>query len=561
MDSDIYQITIKSANQKVDDYVTYCKSYWTVETLKKHISETHVNKPNVEDQRLIYAGNLLKDTLTLKQIFFRESLCTELTNSNMADFTIHLVCSQNSQKSSPSSSSATKERQPSSVSGNQSSGGNNIPISSDTARVLPNLPNVQSNTEARVNGNTSDASATAAESSSAQTRANRDNHVSDIVNGMMQSEYIRQQFVVFQQLADLVAVEIAQNLVHTANEMQPAASEIGVQTDDASANQTNQNVPHVTTESNIIPTSPSAMFNLGIDDQIIATNVAQTLNRFQTMINDESLTQASAQSVPDRIFIRHRMNSNHNGAGVTLQDQIRGTNLVINGIRYQISGIGEHQHVVSGNTNERQLNIDAQRQAAQAQPVVEQPAPMAAVQVGDPEGQAIQHDVIDWAYYSVRAIFLMAALYVHASLTRLAFLAGFLALIYFLRGRSAGARAAQQRRRRDQIGGAAPNNVGPDRNALANRDRNEEGPGQGNLNQQASQHGSELRRRIPAGAEDQSEERAQPEGDVTNVNNTATDRDGDRPVEDVAERRLPFLKLCYLVITEFLASLIPNPLE
>lgn len=95
MDSSEYELTIKSANQKVDDYVTKCCSNWNVKRLKQHISETHINKPSIEDQRLIYSGNLLKDHEILEEIFSRDPLTnSDLTNSNKKDFTIHLVCWQ-----------------------------------------------------------------------------------------------------------------------------------------------------------------------------------------------------------------------------------------------------------------------------------------------------------------------------------------------------------------------------------------------------------------------------------------------------------------------------------
>lgn len=314
-----YQVTIKSANQKVDDYVTICRPHWTVLRLKQHISETHVNKPKVGDQRLIYAGTLLKDTLTLKQIFFRDSLCTELTNSSKTDFTLHLVChtprSMNEQSSNISNSS-------------------NHPAN---PRSAPSQP----------------------QNDSARPQPEEQPHQGQMIQNLMQSDQMRQQMAAFQELSQLVAAQLATSLA-------------------------NGTLPQLLSDAN---------------------------------------------------------------------------------------------------------RIEVQAPA----PVINQPAPQAPVDQGAP---AAQHDIIDWVYYSTRALLLIAALYIHASMFRLLFLFGLLAVGFFFNRRLARAQAAVN------------NN---------------------NANNQAN----------PDAAQDQ----------------MPGDRGDDR---EAARGRLPFLKLCYLVITDFLSSLVPE---
>lgn len=209
MDSDEYQLTIKSANQKVDDYTVNCRSHWNVKRLKQHISETHVNKPPIGDQRLIYAGNLLKDHQNLKQIFFRDSLCTELTNSNKTDFTIHLVCAQHKV-----------------VEGSSTNGGRNktVAVSSPSITTVLNpasAARLPSNHPQPLNSNNNTTTTTPSSVSQSTTNQNRTttqpsppfnntaSQQAEMIQNIMQSEPMRQQMVAFQQLARMFAEQLA----------------------------------------------------------------------------------------------------------------------------------------------------------------------------------------------------------------------------------------------------------------------------------------------------------------------------------------------------------------
>lgn len=78
-------LIIKAANQSVPDHRLDCNCDWTVSHLKNHLSTVHPSKPRVDEQRLIYSGQLLLDDLKLR------SVLRHPTENN--SYTIHLVCS------------------------------------------------------------------------------------------------------------------------------------------------------------------------------------------------------------------------------------------------------------------------------------------------------------------------------------------------------------------------------------------------------------------------------------------------------------------------------------
>lgn len=482
MNSSEYQVTIKSANQKVDDYVLKCSSSWTVQRLKQHISETHVNKPRVEDQRLIYAGNLLKDSWFLRQIFFRDSLCTELTNSSKTDFTIHLVCYTPVTKTSASSSSASQSR-PANNSGQSNSG-------SSTARPTPssNSPNNNSGlTQSNFDRTQPTANPAPSLSSNSQNRhlnqqqasnntntpiilSNNLNQTStfsstqhaEMIQNYMQSEQMRQQMAIFQHLAHVVAAQIAN---HVANPRNPTA----INSDQASQ------VP-------IVPIFDAQALNVQTTSNHLSATASQLLyagNRQQTQF-----VQADTST---GVYQNENMNNenNANAQGV----------------------VGEPAVV------EPQLRRLMQARA-QGGGFLDQGAPPP-----DPE---LQHDVIDWAYYSIRAAVLLVALYLHATWFRLLFIFTLLAMAYFFNRRRFPARQGQQQ----QVGQDNPVFQPPDQGQPDVRRRNLDG---------------EEQQRAGANTVDDADEMVQ-----------------DRVQEENVPVRVPFLKLCYLVVTEFLASLVPE---
>ncbi|XP_071528314.1 homocysteine-responsive endoplasmic reticulum-resident ubiquitin-like domain member 2 protein [Panulirus ornatus] len=78
-------LIIKAANQSVPDQRMDCDLNWSVSYLKDHLSSVHPSKPRVDEQRLIYSGQLLLDNLLLRNVLRHP------TENNA--YTIHLVCS------------------------------------------------------------------------------------------------------------------------------------------------------------------------------------------------------------------------------------------------------------------------------------------------------------------------------------------------------------------------------------------------------------------------------------------------------------------------------------
>lgn len=550
MDSIEYQVTIKSANQKVDDYVTKCRSCWSVLQLKQHISETHINRPNIEDQRLIYAGNLLKDNQTLKQIFFRDSLCTELTNSNKTDFTIHLVCSQKSNHNVYNTSQPTSNNNRSPSNRPTSSAQQNSGLDQNNGSVNPiagsinsisnnNVNNNNNNNASYVNNRSNQANVVsgiqvAQNLPTTQTTNLNANQVNDIVANLMDSEQMRHQMNMFQELANSVAAQLINNLASTLTRTSLSSS---------------QSISTITTSQSSTQHASSRQQIPEPDISSIMNNIARTIH----------------VATPATVTIDPRI-------GATAATQMINAG---NGIQTHLVDASDHGNNPNRNLNHPADNADAapgvgeqqggirfrlgHQPAHQAAPMANQPvaaaAQIPAPQVPDPEVHAMQHDVIDWVYYSIRALVLMAALYIHASILRLLFIFGVLAIAYFFNRRSARrndrARRADQRQQQQNAWHEQPQQPNDAlRNAVARV------PGE------APVAGARLNAANVADGNRSNNNQA-----INNNNNNERQEFDEggylMPGEGAAhvgqqQARLPFLKFCYLVITDFLASLVPE---
>ncbi|XP_026861206.2 homocysteine-responsive endoplasmic reticulum-resident ubiquitin-like domain member 2 protein [Electrophorus electricus] len=88
-------LIIRSPNQRYDDQTINCFLNWTVEKLKKHISNVYPSKPLSKDQRLVYSGRLLQDHQQLRDVLRKQDEC----------HMVHLVCAPCSTSASPAYSS------------------------------------------------------------------------------------------------------------------------------------------------------------------------------------------------------------------------------------------------------------------------------------------------------------------------------------------------------------------------------------------------------------------------------------------------------------------------
>lgn len=77
-------LIVKAPNQQIEDQTVKCELSWTIHKLKGHLSEVYPSKPARDEQKLIYSGQLLSDTVILKDI---------LRNYDEQNtHTVHLVC-------------------------------------------------------------------------------------------------------------------------------------------------------------------------------------------------------------------------------------------------------------------------------------------------------------------------------------------------------------------------------------------------------------------------------------------------------------------------------------
>ncbi|XP_044737109.1 homocysteine-responsive endoplasmic reticulum-resident ubiquitin-like domain member 2 protein [Chrysoperla carnea] len=84
MDDLSVTLIVKAPNQQIEDQIIQCELSWTIKKLKTYLSEVYPSKPGVHDQKLIYSGQLLADSLILKDILRRYE--------GQETHTVHLVC-------------------------------------------------------------------------------------------------------------------------------------------------------------------------------------------------------------------------------------------------------------------------------------------------------------------------------------------------------------------------------------------------------------------------------------------------------------------------------------
>ncbi|XP_012267965.1 homocysteine-responsive endoplasmic reticulum-resident ubiquitin-like domain member 2 protein [Athalia rosae] len=85
----VVRLIVKAPNQQIEDQIIKCDSGWTVGLLKNHLAEIYPSKPKFSEQKLIYSGQLLNDSVLLKDVLHHygsEDLATDQS------YTVHLVC-------------------------------------------------------------------------------------------------------------------------------------------------------------------------------------------------------------------------------------------------------------------------------------------------------------------------------------------------------------------------------------------------------------------------------------------------------------------------------------
>ncbi|XP_059468347.1 homocysteine-responsive endoplasmic reticulum-resident ubiquitin-like domain member 2 protein isoform X2 [Neocloeon triangulifer] len=82
---DAIKLIVKAPNQQIEDQTIDCDSAWSVLQLKSHLSQVYPTHPAISEQKLIYYGQLLLDTLTLKDVL------RDLSKGQRVH-SLHLVC-------------------------------------------------------------------------------------------------------------------------------------------------------------------------------------------------------------------------------------------------------------------------------------------------------------------------------------------------------------------------------------------------------------------------------------------------------------------------------------
>lgn len=77
-------LIVKAPNQQIEDQTIKCELSWTINKLKQHLSEVYPSKPPKNEQKLIYSGQLLSDSLILKDVLRQYE--------GQETHTVHLVC-------------------------------------------------------------------------------------------------------------------------------------------------------------------------------------------------------------------------------------------------------------------------------------------------------------------------------------------------------------------------------------------------------------------------------------------------------------------------------------
>lgn len=91
MDNLPITLIVKAPNQQIEDQTIQCELTWTINKLKQHLSEVYPSKPPKHEQKLIYSGQLLNDSATLKDVLRQYE--------GQETHTVHLVCTPKHMKS------------------------------------------------------------------------------------------------------------------------------------------------------------------------------------------------------------------------------------------------------------------------------------------------------------------------------------------------------------------------------------------------------------------------------------------------------------------------------
>uniref|UniRef100_A0A915KQ19 Ubiquitin-like domain-containing protein n=1 Tax=Romanomermis culicivorax TaxID=13658 RepID=A0A915KQ19_ROMCU len=86
-------VVVRCATQNYADLKVEWNLEWTILDFKRYLSQNHASKPDIEKQRLIFAGQLMKNEILLQDYLKKMS-------ENFSPI-IHLVCAPDLSRSAP----------------------------------------------------------------------------------------------------------------------------------------------------------------------------------------------------------------------------------------------------------------------------------------------------------------------------------------------------------------------------------------------------------------------------------------------------------------------------
>lgn len=161
--SSIMDVTliVKASNQQCEDLTIKCEPSWTIRRLKGHLTEVYPGKPSSDEQKLIYSGQLLGDSVVLKDVLRQYD--------GQQAHTVHLVFTpKNSYYGSGGSGGSGSKSN--GRNGNSNSSGSSSTGTSSSARMSTNSSSATSSV-ASTSANASSGGTPAGNNNSSSSRA------------------------------------------------------------------------------------------------------------------------------------------------------------------------------------------------------------------------------------------------------------------------------------------------------------------------------------------------------------------------------------------------------
>ncbi|XP_058120878.1 homocysteine-responsive endoplasmic reticulum-resident ubiquitin-like domain member 2 protein [Anopheles ziemanni] len=139
-------LIVKASNQQCEDLTIKCEPSWTIRRLKGHLTEVYPGKPSSDEQKLIYSGQLLSDSVVLKDVLRQYD--------GQQAHTVHLVFTpKNSYYGNGGSSSSASKSNRNTNGGNKMASANSTSTSgaSSSRAASSNSPGSSNNNETTSN--------------------------------------------------------------------------------------------------------------------------------------------------------------------------------------------------------------------------------------------------------------------------------------------------------------------------------------------------------------------------------------------------------------------------